>query len=150
MKKYFNAFNLVEDITPVRFQRIYSFFPSLEYAWEKARPSEFRRAGLESKFITKLLRNRLEIDPDTEFAKLEKLKISVVTKEDEAYPASLKEIHSAPFLLYFRGELPQNTKYFSVVGTRNCTYYGKKVTRDFTLPSPQAGRPLPFSAADST
>lgn len=54
--------------------------------------------------------------------------ISFVSFWNESYPAALRKIASPPKILYYKGKLPQNTeKCVAVVGTRNCTAYGRKM-----------------------
>lgn len=57
------------------------------------------------------------------------VKITHVFRED--YPEDLKNIFDPPFVLYYYGKLPdKNTTLLSVVGSRKCSAYGRKVTYD--------------------
>ena len=62
-----------------------------------------------------------------------KYKINVVGMEDSLYPASLKELNKAPFVLFYKGNIESLNKYsaVAVVGTRNPTDMGKKVAKRF-------------------
>lgn len=54
-----------------------------------------------------------------------------VALQDKDYPAILKEIHNPPKELYIKGEIINQDKVaVAVVGTRNCTQYGKQVAYD--------------------
>lgn len=55
-----------------------------------------------------------------------KKSVHLLTIQDAAYPARLREIYAPPFLLYIRGDLgaPDEEVGVSVVGTRSCTPYG--------------------------
>ncbi len=47
------------------------------------------------------------------------------------YPLDLKRIYDPPIVLYYYGSLPKNDcSLLSVVGSRKCTEYGRKVTYD--------------------
>jgi DNA processing protein len=60
---------------------------------------------------------------------IEKYKIQPLFITDEGYPQRLLHCYDAPTLLYYRGNVNLNTsKIISVIGTRNNTDYGKKVT----------------------
>jgi len=48
---------------------------------------------------------------------------------DEDYPALLKEIPDPPPILYVRGKLPTTRRSISIVGSRNATDYGIRMTR---------------------
>ncbi len=54
--------------------------------------------------------------------------VHCICRNDERYPRRLRECADAPILLYTKGEADLNAKHVvSVVGTRHCTEYGKKM-----------------------
>lgn len=59
--------------------------------------------------------------------------IQILTLFDEAYPELLRNISDPPLVLYVRGTLPDFTDRLSIsiVGTRNCTRYGKQAAWHF-------------------
>lgn len=58
--------------------------------------------------------------------------ISLVARDDPAYPVLLKEIHEPPLLLYVRGSLLHESRLpIAIVGTRKPTDYGARVARTF-------------------
>ena len=62
---------------------------------------------------------------------MEKEKIQIITIDDEEYPENLKMIEDYPMYLYTKGNIELlNKKSIAIVGTRNCTDYGKKVAYD--------------------
>lgn len=123
---YYNSFNLIPQIGPVRFKMLQSYFKSLEKAWG-ANYSEFLEAGFESELIKKIIEKRKEISPEKEFEKVEKEGIRIITIMDENYPSALKEIASAPALLYIKGCLKKNEICIAIVGSRKISPYGKQV-----------------------
>jgi DNA processing protein len=59
--------------------------------------------------------------------------IQVLIREDEAYPARLKEIDQAPPVLYIRGQIrPEDGWAVAIVGTRRVTAYGRQVTEEIS------------------
>lgn len=63
---------------------------------------------------------------------LEKYPIQEIHLEDKTYPAKLKEIKTAPKVLYFRGVLPNNQiQCLAIVGTRRASDYGKDIAFRF-------------------
>jgi len=58
--------------------------------------------------------------------------IREITIEDKNYPAILKKIDNPPKKLYIKGEIKNNELCFAIVGTRNCSDYGKQVTLDIS------------------
>lgn len=52
--------------------------------------------------------------------------------EDDDYPMKLKLIPDAPHGLYYLGMLPPDKPTVSIVGARNCSEYGRQMTREFS------------------
>ncbi|EKD49231.1 MAG: hypothetical protein ACD_63C00213G0001 [uncultured bacterium] len=132
-KIYYNAFNLIEDIGPVRIFKLKKFFKKLSDAWNCGKLSEFRNAGFEEKILEKIFHKKQGIDPEKEFIKLEKEKIKTITIEEKLYPKLLKEIYPAPQILYFRGTLTKQDDFsIAIVGTRKLSPYGKLTTLELS------------------
>lgn len=52
--------------------------------------------------------------------------ISVVTPDDDNYPGLMRDLDDAPAVLYVRGTLePRDLSAVAIVGSRNCTHYGR-------------------------
>jgi DNA processing protein len=59
----------------------------------------------------------------------DKEKVHLLFYTHPAYPNRLKQIADAPTLLYYKGQADLNqAKIISIVGTRQCTSYGKEMT----------------------
>ena len=125
---YWNAIAQINKIGPKRFKKLYNHFPNMETAF-RASLSELIQSGLEEKIASEFILRRQEIDPETEWQKLEKEQIKIITVKDEKYPKLLKEIYTPPPILYYKGVLSNNDEFpIAVVGTRKFTPYGKQVT----------------------
>lgn len=59
-------------------------------------------------------------------------KIRILTFDDPDYPFRLKNVYAPPYVLYVKGSLPRvdGEPVLAVVGTRNATSYGKRMSRD--------------------
>lgn len=65
-----------------------------------------------------------------EYRRLIERGIRFISKEDEEYPDKLRQIYNAPFAIFVKGRLPGNEqKAIAIVGARECSSYGKEVTR---------------------
>ena len=63
-----------------------------------------------------------------EYEKLRARGICFVTAQEDAYPQRLKVVHDAPYALYYAGRLPDaGQKSIALIGTRNCSEYGKGI-----------------------
>lgn len=125
--KYWVAFSKNPKIGSTRLTKLYNFFHSMQEAW-RASFSDLLQAGIEENIANELLVQRISIDPELEWKKLEKENIGVITIADENYPKLLKEIWNPPALLFFKGALPQDTLTLGVVGTRKISAYGRQIT----------------------
>lgn len=57
--------------------------------------------------------------------------VQLVSIYEEAYPASLKEIHDPPLVLYIKGTLPDAEYNLAIVGSRDASEYGLKAAASF-------------------
>ena len=88
--------------------------------------------GLRPSDLTSMKRRELETAMDI-LARCEMDHIDIVTLQDAAYPARLKNIYDPPVVLYVKGKLPviDEEAAVAVVGTRDATPYGLKMARRF-------------------
>ena len=78
-------------------------------------------------FFDRSLKRRL----DKEFEGLAASDINMVCIDSSDYPEKLRDIFDAPYILYYRGRLPeQNHKTVAIVGARACSEYGRSMAKD--------------------
>jgi len=138
-KKHFAAFGAFPKINTENWQRLIGYFSDLEKAWNASK-QDFKDAKLSGDFILDFLDFRSKTTPEKEWEKLEKHKVDIITVLDESYPKNLKEIFNPPFVLYSIGVLkPEDNTAIAIVGSRKCTDYGKRATKDIAEGLAQAG-----------
>lgn len=138
-KKYWHAFNIVAGFGPQAFKKILAAFESLEKAWQDDGKILFA-SGLSEKQLGNFLDFRRKNDPKKLFDDLLKENIELLTINDEAYPPQLREIASAPPVLYCRGNPGVLCrKSIAVVGSRKFTDYGQRVAENLTRDLVRAG-----------
>ncbi|HEX5505665.1 MAG TPA: DNA-processing protein DprA [Thermomicrobiales bacterium] len=126
--KYWLGFHLTKGIGPARVERLLAHFGDLGAAWA-AQPGELARAGLGEALRESLAATRRAYDLDRELDRLGRAGVTLLTWEDAAYPARLRQIAGAPPVLYVKGALmPEDDLALGVVGTRRATSYGREVT----------------------
>lgn len=70
---------------------------------------------------------------ENDLSRLLKINARIISITDSNFPERLKNIYSPPLNLYILGGLREtDITNIAVVGTRNCTYYGKKCAEMFT------------------
>ncbi len=136
--KYYNAFNLISQMGPMRFKKLCIYFNTMENAWN-ASAAEYKKAGLEEIVIEKIIQIKKKISPEKEFEKLERKNIKIITINDALYPKLLREIHTAPALLYYRGEIKKDECTIAIVGSRKFSIYGRQVCSQLARELSQSG-----------
>ena len=124
--QYWLGFSQITKIGPARFKKLIQHFDSLEQAWS-ASAYDIERAGIPHNIAEEIVLRRSQIEPNTLIGELVKNRVQAVTILDDDYPELLKNIPTAPPLLYFKGSLEQSQYIISIVGTRKMTPYGKDV-----------------------
>lgn len=139
-KKFILAFSRLPEIGPARFRKIRKHFKNFANAWEAGANDFASIAGINESLAKKISSAKKDISPNEELDNLNKLEIDFVTAEDEAYPDLLAEASSAPYLLFFKGDLSLlASKQVGVVGSRTPTQYGKIATEKIVSDLSRAG-----------
>ena len=120
----------VKGIGPARFRRVIAHFGTARAAW-KAPRSAWQALGLPTATLDALVHLRQQTDLQRLWETWQQKGIHVLTWEDAAYPHRLRQVESAPPVLYLRGEiLPEDDWAVAVVGTRKMSAYGRQVAKD--------------------
>lgn len=131
--KFWVAFSRIPGVGTKRYQAMLARFGTLAHAWSATR-SELKEAGLDQRTVRVIADERVSIEPDAEWERLEKVGVRTLTWNDSGYPARLKEIDDSPPLLYLKGDLlPQDELSIAVVGTRRATPYGRQVAEEMSF-----------------
>ncbi len=120
---WLNALNIVFGLS--RIKKLFQVFKTAERAW-RAGDGKILQLKFDDDSIKEALKKRLVVDPKQEWEKLQKLNIQTISFFEKSYPKLLKEIGSAPMLLYLKGNAELlREKSLGVVGTRTPSNYGK-------------------------
>jgi DNA processing protein len=102
---------------------------------------ELRARGLDGEAARGIVSPKLMKQAEREMERMENYGYELLTLEDEAYPAQLREIYDPPFVLYCAGQTEAlREPAVAVVGTRNPSPYGKTMAEK--LAADLAGRGL--------
>lgn len=137
---YWIAFSELNGFSPLNFEKIRKYFPTLQKGWE-ASFDELQAAGVSERSSLTLLKKRNTCNPDKVVEVCKKNDIHVLLSDDPEYPTILKTIPDYPFLLYYRGTLPKADAWraLTVVGSRKASSYGRAVLELLLPPLIQAG-----------
>ncbi len=127
------AFSIFPGIGPIRYKHLVGYFGSAREAW-KAPVGELKKIHLGDKLSDDFDHFRKTYDLDKYIGMLHEQRVSVLTMTNPKYPALLKQISDAPFILYVKGKKTDEpidlARTIAVVGTRKITNYGKEVTQN--------------------
>lgn len=130
--RHWVGFSLFPGIGPYRFKLLLEYFGSAKAAWN-APESMLKKIKLPDHLVEAFLAFRKKDELAAYIENLARLHVSVLTLKDLKYPALLKQISDAPFVLYVKGKKTDHPinllRTIAVVGTRKITAYGIEVTR---------------------
>ena len=125
--------NMIPGVGSSTFRRLVKFFGSPSVVLAASLKELAMVRGITPSVCQNIINHRDGIQIDHELDLVKRYNCKVITLDDENYPASLKAIYDPPPLLYVKGELLTNDSHsISVVGTRNATPYGMKVTEQLS------------------
>jgi DNA processing protein len=124
------ALSLLNGLGPTTAKQLVNTVGSLEGVFRE-KESNFRHFhDLRVDFSKGLEREKCIIRAEQELEFIEKNNIQLYYYQDPNYPINLKQCGDAPIVLFTKGKVYFNQKNISIVGTRKCTDYGKKMTAD--------------------
>jgi DNA processing protein len=119
-------------VGPVIFSRLLSFFGSVENAMGASVSELTKVDGIGIKTAEAIARTRRSFNAEVELELAAKLGVAVITMQDVAYPAALKQIHDPPPVLYIKGTLARSDALaIAIVGSRRCSNYGQEQSSRF-------------------
>lgn len=128
MDRYLIWLTSIKNIGSVRVKRLIEHFGSAKGVWEAGVEELARVKGISRELSHSIINSKNEEKIDYHIKNLEKLGIYTVDISSPLYPAFLKEIYNPPFLLYAKGNINiLKARCIAVVGSRNASYYGRKV-----------------------
>jgi DNA processing protein len=136
--KYLYAFTLI-DLGPATLKKLWKSFGNFKKAWS-ASESALIKAGLKNSTAHKIKLTQGKIDINKKWEEFQENDLEIITINDEVYPQQLREIKSAPFVLFCWGNVKLlRKKQLAVIGTRRYTEYGKMVVEKIVPEISQAG-----------
>lgn len=138
---YYLGFSHFLGIGPVRFDVLVNTFGGVEAAY-KASLKELEHV-LPARTAQEFVAFRDSFNSVDNLERYTKNSISVLTREHEQYPNSLRHIPDPPVCIYVKGNIAQfdfeKHTWLGVVGTRRATSYGRQITRQFVTELATAG-----------
>jgi DNA processing protein len=132
--------HLVPGLGPRLTAALLERFGSAEKAL-RATPAELREVPyLGAKLADDIHQAMRRVDVDAELARIDRHGVQLLALGTPDYPATLATIPDPSHLLYLRGSLtPADANAVALVGSRNCTTYGKRVAERLATGLVRAG-----------
>jgi DNA processing protein len=124
------ALKMVHGVGPVVYQGLLRAFGSPQ-AVLAARRHQLECAGVRRELAQAIRAFDAWSAVDTQLERLARCGASLITWNDPAYPINLRQIHDPPPCLFVQGALQtRDSLAVAVVGSRNVSAYGQRLTRD--------------------
>ncbi|MCF7855416.1 MAG: DNA-processing protein DprA [Candidatus Pacebacteria bacterium] len=134
--------NALPDIGPLRVNQLLVAFGQPAAILNASQDSLMRVPGVGAKVANSIRTWNDHVDLGREIQLCETAGVTVITREDDAYPPLLKQIHDPPLCLYTRGNtnaLTRSQSSIAVVGSRRTTRYGIAAAETLTAAASLAG-----------
>jgi len=120
----------VKGIGPVTQKKLLAAFHDPELIYRADREELIKRTGLRTSFIDALIESRSLEKAKKIQDSLVKHDIRLLKMIDKLYPEEVSKSSITPALLYYRGNLKEDSVGVAIIGSRRCTKYGKQVTSE--------------------
>jgi len=121
------ALSLIPGIGPRTSRKIMAQFESPEQFF--LQPDRIKLPAVKPEFLGQKAIDQFRKQADKEIHFMQQGGIRALTQTDPDYPGRLKACDDAPLILYTQGEMQLNARRMvAIVGTRNATDYGQKVS----------------------
>lgn len=128
------AFGLLPQLGGVALQGLLTAFGSAEKAWEALLPALQAVPGVSTGMAQAMRRFPRARALREDKARVARAGVRVIVWGDADYPPRLREIASAPPILYLRGTVePGDAAAVAIVGARHATAYGESVARELAV-----------------
>jgi len=126
------ALNRVQGLGSITVRRIIDALGSAAAVFHATEAQCRAIPGIGAERAALLLHAVHEVDVHAELEKAATCGVTLMTWDEPAYPALLKQIADPPFVLYVAGDVSVlNTSAVAIVGTRHPTVYGRETARRF-------------------
>jgi DNA processing protein len=134
------ALNMLPKIGPIRVRRLLQAFGSPASVLGAPKDLLLRVDGIGEETAGILHAWQDHTDPIREIEETRSRGISIVTQDDEDYPAPLQTAYDPPLLLYVWGKIEARDRHaIGVVGSRRATHYGTQATKKLSYQLAQSG-----------
>ena len=130
--KYTAFFGKIKSFSNAVMKKLLTEYATEEEIYFNLDVETARRLALTENQINEYKSCRNKYTPEELWDELQAGDIKLMSRHERGFPLRLLNIPSSPYCLYYRGELPLDTKpSVAVIGARMCSEYGKSVAEYF-------------------
>jgi DNA processing protein len=123
------ALSRIPGIGPVLYRRLLEKFQSPDHVFKAGLPDLLSVSGLGEKAARAIVRSKRNVSVEQEIEALDRLGVRLVTILSPDYPPLLTRIYDPPPFLYCLGSGSlRDRPVIAMVGSRNASAYGRKIT----------------------
>lgn len=132
MNTYWIWFSRINKIGTMAQKKLLDKYKNPEIIWNLTEKELQQNKYINRQSIEIILNNEFKKNLKAYEAYMDKNGITMITIEDKVYPDKLKNIYDSPVVLYVKGNYKiLNNKAIAIIGSRNCTNYGKQMAQKF-------------------
>jgi DNA processing protein len=134
------ALNMLPSMGPVRLRKLLEVFGSPEAVLTTKRDQLRKVEGVGNEVAEQISNWESAVDLPAELERVRDFGATVITQQSAEYPASLRQIHSPPIVVYVWGEIqPRDHHAIGVIGARRTTHYGSESAKKLSYQLAYAG-----------
>lgn len=128
--KYWIWFSRIKKLTVLQKRELLRIYQSPEKIWMLNKAELFNIRELDNQCIEEILNEEYRKNIEKYIEYMRKNNIIMITINDKLYPNKLKELYDKPVVLFAKGNINlMNNHCVAVVGSRECTEYGKNAAQ---------------------
>jgi DNA processing protein len=130
-KIYEVALGMIPGIGGILSRQLVSYSGNAQNVFQLSKQKLLAIPEIGEKLAAYILNQNVLAEAEKEVNRANEAHVQLLFYTDAAYPSRLKTINDAPPLLYYQGNTDLNApKIVSIVGTRQASEYGKKITEE--------------------
>ena len=125
---YWYWVNNIAGISNMKLRTLFNTFDTPEQIYKASDKLLNSVSGIKEKDVSAIIESRNNEYIYRGYNDLERMRIKFTYPGKNDYPEKLMNIYDYPYILYYKGRLPQaNVPAIAIVGARNCTEYGRTI-----------------------
>lgn len=132
-KIYWVWLSRIRGLGSIKIQNLLEIYKNPKNIWNLNKNELMKTDGIGEKIADEILKLEYKQNLDDFIKYMERYDIKLITIQDESYPSKLKNIYDSPQILYLKGNSKiLNDRAIAIVGSRECTQYGKTVAENIS------------------